>query len=324
MEDVMPFLDNVLKGKNVPESRKLEVAHHYEAFGGVSPINAHNRELVQKLTIAFEKNKIDLPIYWGNRNWDPYIKDALIQMKADGKKHALSYFTSAFSSYSGCRQYRENIQNAQAEVGEDAPQVSKLRMFFNHPNFIDVHVQHIQHALTSLDPNKKTFLVFTAHSIPVSMSQNCDYVMQLNESCRLVCEKLQVTNSKLVFQSRSGPHHIPWLEPDVCDFLEDVKTEGFEQVIVSPVGFVSDHMEVMYDLDVEAKQKAKDLGLGFARAKSPGNDDLFVGMIVDLVLERLQDQSSKKALGPLGPWHDVCPPECCKYSQAMPTSKGQL
>jgi ferrochelatase len=319
-EEVMPFLDNVLRGKPVSEERKKEVAEHYYQFGGVSPINAQNRALMDKLQTAFQENQIDLPIYWGNRNWKPYILDALTQMKQDGKRHALAYFTSAYSSYSGCRQYRENIQAAQAQIGEQAPNVSKLRMFFNHPHFIQVNANHIEDAYAKMNKTdkNKTFLVFTAHSIPIAMSENCDYEMQLHETARLVAQKAGFDHYRLVYQSRSGPPQMPWLEPDVCDFISSLDEKKHDAVLVAPIGFVSDHMEVQFDLDVEAKEAAQKKGLNFFRARSAGNDDLFVEMIVDLVLERMHDREDKKSIGRLGPWHDVCPPDCCTYTPRRP------
>lgn len=319
-DDVMPFLDNVLRGKNVPEERKQGVAQHYLSFGGVSPINAQNRELIQKLEKAFEKNDIDLPIYWGNRNWNPTIQESLESMKTDGKKHALAYFTSAFSSYSGCRQYRENIAYAQEQVGQGAPEVSKLRMYFNHPLFIQSIVENMQKAYQRLLQNNfdRIYVLFTAHSIPISMSDNCDYVKQLNEACLLVSKASGFSDFKLVYQSRSGPPQVPWLEPDVCDELTHVKEKGFDGVLVCPIGFVSDHMEVIYDLDHEAKQKAEKLELGFERASAAGHNDLFVDMIVELVKERLDESVEKRSVGQLGPWHDECPVDCCQYKPRRP------
>jgi ferrochelatase len=302
MADVMPFLDNVLRGKNVPEERKREVAHHYEMFDGVSPINAHNRELKILLEKKIKEEGIHLPVFWGNRNWNPYFKDALLEMKATGVKNALGYFTSAYGSYSGCRQYRENIEQARAEVGEGAPQVQRLPNFYNHPKFIQANVNNILVQLRNVPETEHSnvHLAFTAHSIPMSMAQTSPYLDQLNEACERVAGKVGAQNWKLVFQSRSGPPHMPWLEPDICDHLENLSKSGVEQVIVSPIGFVSDHMEVMYDLDVEAKQKAQELGLNMYRAASAGNDPLMIDMIVDMVKDALKSDVVLK-----------CAPNCC-------------
>jgi len=319
-DDVMPFLENVLRGKNVTEERKKEVAQHYMRFDGVSPINAQNRALIQKLKVAFDKHDILMPIYWGNRNWHPTIEEAVSKMRADGVTHALSYFTSHFSTYSGCRQYREHIEKAQAQVGEGAPQISKLRMGFNHPFFVDAVANGLEKTRQDVQSQgfTKPKVFFTAHSIPLSMSQGSDYVKQLKEASRLVSQNLGVDDWDLVYQSRSGPPQMPWLEPDVCDAIGDINVDKHDAVILCPIGFTTDHMEVMYDLDIEAKAKAKALGLGFGRAHAPGHDDRLIDMIVDLVKERQGTQPDKKALGPMGPWHDVCPPDCCTYAPRRP------
>ena len=312
-DDVMPFLENVLRGKRVPRERMLEVAEHYEHFGGVSPINEQNRQLISAIQAEFDRGGIDLPIYWGNRNWDPLLPDALRQMRDDGRKRALAFFTSMFSCYSGCRQYRENIAKAQEEVGEGAPIVEKVRMGFNHPGFIAAMSQSVQSAIASLAEHADDATVlFTAHSIPISMSDNCDYVKQLNESCRLVAESCGVQRWKLVYQSRSGPPQQPWLEPDICDTIAEMNdSHELKALVVCPIGFISDHMEVMFDLDEEAADACQERGIPFARAATAGIDQSFVGMIRSLVQERLGAVDSKESLGTLGPWHDVCPVDCC-------------
>lgn len=316
MDDVMPFLDNVLAGKNVPEERKKEVAHHYEMFGGVSPINAQNRELKILVEKKLKEKGIELPVFWGNRNWNPYIKDAVLEMKQAGVRNALAYVTSAFGSYSGCRQYVENIEVARAQIG-DAPQISKLRAFFNHPTFIQIHVERIRDELKKLSSEEisNTHIAFTAHSIPTMMSAKAPYLDQLNEACRLVAQELRVSNWKLVFQSRSGPPTMPWLEPDINDHLKELAAKNVKSVIVSPIGFVSDHMEVMFDLDVEAKKTSEDLGVKMLRAKSPGNHPLFVEMIVELIQERLNTDQVRKKLGTMEACADVCAPDCCKFER---------
>ncbi len=301
-EDVMPFLENVTKGRNVPKERLLEVAEHYYHFGGKSPINEQNLALIDCLHAELNDRGLDLPIYFGNRNWKPYIKDALTSMKQEGKSNALAFFTSMFSCYSGCRQYRENISDAIAEAAPTIS-VSKLRFGFNHPKFIEAMRERVLEVYT---PNSK--LIFTAHSVPLSMAKGSNYELQLNEASKLIAEGNEF---RLCYQSRSGPSHIPWLEPDILDVLEEEKSLGTSSVVVVPIGFVSDHMEIMFDLDEEAKEKASNLGINFARAKSVGTHPLFVSMIADLVEERMGLRINKDAIGELPPWHDVCPENCC-------------
>ncbi len=319
-DDVIPFLENVLRGKNVPRERMLEVAEHYKKFGGVSPINEQNRRLLEAIRNEFQSHAVDLPIYWGNRNWHPLLPDTLRQMREDGCRRALAFFTSMFSCYSGCRQYRENIADAQEAVGEDAPMVEKVRMGFNHPGFISAMEDHVQQAIESLGAQHDSVsLLFTAHSIPMSMADNCDYVKQLNEACGLIASQAGCPNWRLVYQSRSGPPQQPWLEPDVCDAICEMDgTEQLSQLVIVPVGFISDHMEVMFDLDVEAAEICKDRGIKMARAATAGSHPQFVTMIRQLVEERLGRRQTRDALGDLGPWHDVCPADCCLYTPRRP------
>lgn len=325
-QEVLPFLENVLRGKNVPRERMLAVAEHYYHFGGKSPINEQNRELIAALRAELELHGPALPIYWGNRNWHPMLADTLSQMKKDGIKRALAFVTSAFSSYSGCRQYRENIASAQAQVGEDAPEVDKLRVFYNHPGFIQPMVERVRTALLQL-PNgvrAKAQVLYTAHSIPMSMAQSSNYVKQLNEACRLVSEELGRSGDRLVFQSRSGPPTQPWLEPDVLDALKQIKQDATSSgVVLAPIGFISDHMEVLYDLDTEAKQLCEELQLPMVRAGTVGAHPQFVAMIRELVAERISDNPVRIALGPLGPSHDVCPEDCCPAPPRPPASGGR-
>ncbi len=315
MEDIIPFLENVLRGRNVPRERMLEVAHHYEMFDGVSPINEQNRQLIDALRKELDSAGINLPIYWGNRNWHPMLKETIEQMKADGIKRALAYVTSGYSSYSGCRQYRENLIQAREEVGEGAPVIDTLRVFYNHPDFIDVNVEHIQEAVGKLSSSGQSpyHLALTAHSIPMSMANSSDYVTQLEETCRLVAERLGLPRErwKLVYQSRSGRPQDPWLEPDILDHLEGLKEQGVSDVVISPIGFLSDHMEVLYDLDVEARQKCDELGLSMQRAGSAGSHPKFIGMIRELIEERIGRRSEKRSTGEYGANHDFCPVNCC-------------
>jgi ferrochelatase len=320
-EDVLPFLENVLRGRNVPRERMQAVAEHYYYFGGVSPINAQNRALIAALAEDFASAGLDLPIYFGNRNWHPLLADTLRQMRDDGVRRALAFFTSAFSSYSGCRQYRENIAAAQQAVGEGAPQFDKLRMFFNHPGFIEPMIERLSTALAQIPAERrpKAQVLFTAHSIPLAMAVGCQYELQFREASRLVAEGAGTATWRLVYQSRSGPPSQPWIEPDVLSALDEVaQAKHTKDIVVVPIGFISDHMEVMYDLDEEARHKAQELGLNFVRAQTVGTHPRFVRMIRELVLERLTDNPTRLALGELGPSHDVCPDNCCLYDPRRP------
>ncbi len=311
-DDVMPFLENVLRGKNVPRERMEEVAEHYQHFNGVSPINEQNRNLIAELQKALARHEIELPIYFGNRNWYPTIDEALAQMKADGIQKALAFFTSAYSCYSGCRQYRENIQVAREKLGDAAPEIHKLRMFFNHPMFVEACADRVREQLDQILASRRaqTRLVFTAHSIPMSMAEGCNYETQLREASRLVAESLGNFSWDLVYQSRSGPPSQPWLEPDVCDFLKQLRDEGCQDVIVMPIGFLSDHMEVLFDLDTEAAEVCQEIGLNMRRAHSVGTHPQFIEMIVDLMVERMNNRE-KSVVGNLPASHDVCPAGCC-------------
>lgn len=318
--DVLPFLENVLRGRNVPRERMLEVAEHYQHFGGKSPINDQNRALLAAVGKGLAEAGIKMPVYFGNRNWHPLLPDTLRQMKQDGVQRAIAFFTSAFSSYSGCRQYRENIAAAQAEVGEGAPQVDKLRVFFDHPGFIEPVVEKTAAALAQIPAERraKTQLLFTAHSIPQSMAATCQYEAQLREASRLVAAGVGRGDWRLVYQSRSGPPSQPWLEPDVGMALQEIARAGGKDVVVVPLGFISDHMEVLYDLDEEAQNTSKQLGLNMVRAATVGTHPRFVRMIVELVQERLSENPVRLALGNLGPSHDVCPIDCCAYQPKRP------
>ena len=320
MTEVMPFLENVLRGKNVPPARMREVAHHYELFGGVSPINAQNRALIAALEKELQDAGPRLPVDWGNRNWHPLLADTLRRMAADGVRHALAFVTSAYSSYSGCRQYREDIERARAEVGPAAPTVDKLRAFYNHPGFIEPNIEHVRAALCQLPEGRrgKAQIAFTAHSIPLSMASNSNYQAQLLEACQLVAAGLDHDQWRLVFQSRSGPPTQPWLEPDICDYLRELKAAGAEDVIIAPIGFVSDHMEVIYDLDSEARQLCEEINLNMIRAATVGTHPTFIRMIRELILERVEPGSIRRALGMRGPSHDVCPADCCPMGAARP------
>src|SRR3954447_26083286 len=264
-DDVIPFLENVLRGRNVPRERMLEVAEHYYHFGGVSPINGQVRELIAALRPELERHGIDLPIYWGNRNWHPFLGDTLREMAEAGVKKVLGLVLAAYSSYSSCRQYREDVARAQDHVGPGAPEVDKVRVYYNHPGFIAPNAERVADALGRIPADRRDSarLAFTAHSIPGAMAANCRYEEQLREACRLVAESLGVGPDRwrLVYQSRSGRPTDPWLEPDIRDHLAALGGEGVRDVVVHPIGFLSDHLEVLYALDEEARQAAAGLGL---------------------------------------------------------------
>jgi ferrochelatase len=310
--DVIPFLENVMRGKNAPRERLLEVAEHYYHFDGRSPINDQNRALVAALEQELSRSGPRLPVYWGNRNWEPYLAGTLRRMADEGVEHALAFVTSAYSSYSGCRQYREDIVRAREEVGARAPEVHKIRAFFNHPGFIETMTENAGAALESIPAERRdrAEILFTAHSVPVSMAATSKYVEQLEEASRLIAAGLAKPSAKLVWQSRSGPPSQPWLEPDILGSLRELKTSGAEDVVVVPVGFISDHMEVLYDLDTEAAALCRELGLHMVRADTVGAKPRFIQGVVELIRERTED-APRLALGHLGPSHDFCPADCC-------------
>jgi ferrochelatase len=312
-QDVIPFLENVLRGRNVPRERMLEVAEHYYHFGGRSPINDQNRELIAAL-----RKRLDLPVYWGNRNWHPLLADTLRQMKKDRVRRALAFATSAFSSYSGCRQYREDIAKALAEVNGESDEnpmiIHKLRTFSNHPLFVETMAERTAAALEEIPQDRRSAasLVFTAHSVPVVMAQSSAYEQQLRATAGLVAERAGYRGWTLVYQSRSGPPSQPWLEPDIEDWL---RTERPRDVVVVPLGFISDHMEVLYDLDTEAAAICSELGINMVRAGTAGTHPKFIAMIDELIRERTHPGTARRAEGSLGVPPDDCPQTCCSWSR---------
>jgi ferrochelatase len=317
-DDVMPFLRNVVRGRDVPESRIAEVAEHYRRFGGVSPINAQCRDLLAALRPMLDEAGIDLPLFWGNRNWHPYLGDEVARMAEQGLRHALAFATSPYGSYSSCRQYLDDIATARAAVGPGAPVIDKIRHYHDHPGHIRPHGDAVRAALADLgdvDPGDVR-VVFTAHAIPSTMDANSGpdggrYQRQLHETATLVAEEAGPGLVwDLVWQSRSGPPQVPWLEPDINDHLEALADAGVRGVVVSPIGFISDHLEVVWDLDHEAAATAERLGLRYARAATPGTDRRFVAMVRDLVRERLDPAIPRPRLGQLPVW-DTCPEGCC-------------
>jgi len=321
MEEVMPFLERVTAGRNVPRNRLEVVAEHYYHFDGVSPINGQNRELIATLEEELEQHDIDLPIYFGNRNSDPFITDTIRRMKADGIERAAAFVTAGYSCYSGCRQYRENIIKAVEEVGDGAPVIDKLRMFYNHPGFITAQADRVKAALQNFESDD-IHLVFTAHSIPMGMANNSDYVVQLEESCRLVAEELGTENYTLAYQSRSGPPHIPWLEPDILDYMKSLHEQGTDELIIIPIGFISDHMEVLFDLDIEALELAEELGMHMERADTVGTHPAFVTMIRQLIEERMTTDPIRLCIGSRPANWDICPVDCCLPAK-RPSRGGQ-
>jgi len=314
-EDVVPFLENVLRGRNVPRERLLQVAEHYYHFDGRSPINAQNRTLVAALKAELAAAGLALPVYWGNRNWQPYLEDTLREMKEAGVTRALAFVTSAFGSYSGCRQYLEDIERARVAV-PDAPLVEKLPAFCDHPGFIETMSEYTGRALEAVPAaqREKAELVFTAHSIPVSMAASSPYVAQLLRACDRVAAAVAHREWTLAYQSRSGPPNQPWLEPDILDKLRELAARGVADVVVAPIGFISDHMEVLYDLDTEAKALAAELGLRLIRASTPGTHPRFVKMIRELIEDRLAGRGVEASAR-----QPQCgSPECC-----APPSRGR-
>jgi protoporphyrin/coproporphyrin ferrochelatase len=351
-DDVSPFLENVVRGKNIPDERLREVARHYELFDGVSPINGQCRGLLASLVAELNAHGPQMPVYWGNRNWHPLLSDAVEQMAEDGVRRALAFVTSPFGSYPGCRQYVEDIECARQEVGPAAPQIDKLRLFYNHPGFIEATAERVAAAWSEIPQERRdrARLVFTAHSLPVAMAECSPYVRQLREACRLVevavgsgqsavNANLQISKSpnqhsphpnplpkgegtntsaarpiawSLVFQSRSGPPSQRWLEPDIRDHIRRLRADGVEDIVVVPIGFMMEHMEVIYDLDIEVAGLCDELGVNMIRAGVVANHPRVVQMIRELIVERLDPSSPRLALGPDGPWPDECPADCCR------------
>ncbi|MFL2538039.1 MAG: ferrochelatase [Candidatus Rariloculaceae bacterium] len=310
-DDVMPFLDNVLMGLNVPKPVKVRIAKRYQRFGGISPINRETRSFIQALEIEIQNNGPQLPIYWGNRNWHPMLPDTLNRMADDGIKNAIAYVTSTFSSYSGCRKYREDLYEATQGV-DNPPHIDKLRVGYNHPGFIKAVSDRTREALESTSVDKEeVVLMFTAHSLPLSMAKCTDYEAQLQEACNLVGQVVGINSWQLVYQSNNASYGEPWLEPDIADALEKVKSSGRSHVVIMPIGFVCDHMEVVLDLDIEAKEQADNLGLQLTRAATVGSHPAYISMVRELIIERMSKNPDRQYLGSRGANGDYCKPDCC-------------
>ncbi len=330
-EDVVPFLENVTAGRGIPRERLEEVGQHYLLFGGRSPINDLNRDLLAGIEADLKEAGIDLPVYWGNRNWDPYLTDAVRRMQEDGVTRAACFVTSAYSSWSSCRQYRENLFDAVAAV-PGAPRLDKLRHYFNHPGFVEPVADAVLAALADLPVagREGAHLAFVTHSIPTAMAdasgpEGGAYVAQhldvaAEVSARIADETGVEHPHALVYCSRSGPPRVPWLEPDVNDHLEALAAVGVPAVVLVPVGFVSDHMEVVYDLDTEALATADRLGLPARRAATAGTDPRFVAMVRDLLVERSKVERgaevARVSVGRFAPLWDRCPVGCCPNPRA--------
>lgn len=322
-DDVVPFLENVTRGRGIPRERLVQVGAHYSAFGGVSPINAQNRALCDAIRADLAGAGVDLPVYWGNRNWGPFLVDALRELRSDGVERALCLVTSAYASYSGCRQYRENLAEAVTELESDglgpAPHLDKIRHYFDHPGFMAPMVDGVLDAVARLGVAGPR-LVFTTHSIPAASAETSGpggsaYVTQHRAVAGLVAAAVASRTSveptwDLVYQSRSGAPGVPWLEPDIAEHLTDLRGRDCRGAVIVPIGFVSDHMEVMWDLDTVALDHAESIGLPAVRAATVGTDPRFVAMVRELVLERV-GAVEPRALSALGPSHDVCPRGCC-------------
>ncbi|MGA2616161.1 MAG: ferrochelatase [Thermoguttaceae bacterium] len=322
-DDIEPFLANVVRGKDVPAGRLREAARRYKALGGVSPINAQHRALLAALVAELSVHGPRLPVYWGNRNWHPLLPDVVRQMAGDGVRHALALVTSVLGSYSSCRQYIEDLERARQEVGAAAPQIDKLRLFYNHPGFIEAMADRVRAAFDQIGPDRRPAagVIFTAHSIPAAMAGHCRYEEQFREACRLVAERLGLGGWQLAYQSRSGPPGQPWLDPDVRQLVAALAAKGgVRDLVVVPLGFLCEHLEIVYDLDIELRQICEEQGLNMVRAGVAGCHPQFVGMIRQLVLERTAGNPARLALGTLGPWPDQCPADCCRPATDPPAA----
>lgn len=321
-DQVMPFLENVTRGRGIPRERLESVAEHYLHFGGVSPINGINRALIEQIERELAARGETVPVYFGNRNWEPYIEDTVARMRDDGVRRAAVFTTSAWGGYSGCVQYQEDIVRGLAAAGAGAPELDKLRQYFDHPLLIDMFADAIADAASTLPDHLRdgARLVFTAHSIPLRAASRCGpdlYRRQVEYTAGLVAAAAGYADYDQVWQSRSGPPAVPWLEPDVGDHLETLAAQGTEAVIVCPVGFVADHIEVVWDLDNELAEQASAAGVAFARAATPNASARFASLVVDLIDElRLGLPQARTGVGGVVPGYggsvngQLCTPDC--------------
>jgi ferrochelatase len=332
-EQVRPFLENVTRGRGVPPERLDDVARHYLHFGGVSPINGINRELITQLQAELAVTGLDLPVYFGNRNWEPYVEDAVVSMRDNDIRRAAVFTTSAWGGYSSCTQYVEDIARGRQAAGEHAPDLVKLRQYFDHPLLVEMFADAITEAARTLPDELRSHarLVFTAHSIPVSAEERYGYLYsrQVAYATRLVAAAAGYERYDQVWQSRSGPPQVPWLEPDVGEHLSALAEDGTKAVIVCPIGFVADHIEVVWDLDHEMRQQAEESGIAFARAATPNADRKFAQLVVDLIDELRHGREPARVTGPdpaPGCGYSVngepclASPRCAAASSATPTA----
>ena len=321
-DQVMPFLENVTRGRGIPRERLESVAEHYLHFGGVSPINGINRALIAEIEAELARRGRRIPVYFGNRNWEPYVEDTVTQMRDKGIERAAVFTTSAWGGYSGCTQYQEDIARGRAAAGAGAPELVKLRQYFDHPLLVEMFADAIRDAAATLpaELRDEARLVFTAHSIPLRAADRCGpdlYERQVGYTCRLVAAAAGYLDYDHVWQSRSGPPQVPWLEPDVGDHLEGLQRAGTSAVIVCPVGFVADHIEVVWDLDNELAEQAAQAGIAFARASTPNAQTRFAQLAIDLLDEMRTDAPAARVTGPQPvPGYGcsvngaVCTPDC--------------
>ncbi len=298
--DIRPFLANVLRGRRVSPERVESVAHHYELFDGVSPITAITQQQADGLAMRLEAAGRPLPVYVGMRNWHPYLADTMREMYAAGARHAVGFITAAQHSYSSCQQYRENVANARVELRRDGMDidVTFVESWFDHPLFVAANAEHVRTAQQRLPEGVRgaARLVFTAHSIPVSMAERSRYREQLHESARLVAAASGIAEWAVVYQSRSGRPEDPWLEPDICDYLRGEHASGLKAAVLSPIGFVCDHIEVLYDLDREAADVCREVGLPMTRAQAVNDNPLFLDMMADVVLKTVARYAQRRPL----------------------------
>lgn len=327
-DDVIPFLQNVTRGRGIPAERLEEVAHHYRAFGGVSPINDQNRELRAALEAELARRGIDLPVLWGNRNWVPYLRDALTEANDRGFTRLIAIGTSAYSSYSSCRQYREDYAQALTDTGlAGVIEIDKVRQFFDHPGFVEPFIEGVRQGLVDAAaegiPLEQTHVLFATHSIPTADAERSGPVGNAYQAQHLAVAEVVIAaqdapvNWSLVFQSRSGAPSQPWLEPDINDRITELAANGVRAAVIVPLGFISDHMEVKWDLDTEALETAREHGVFAVRVPTPGVHHAFVTGLIDLVLERRNavPTAERAHLTELGPWYDVCRPGCCENAR---------
>jgi ferrochelatase len=315
--EVLPFLENVARGRGIPRERLLAVAANYYGMGGRSPINEQCRALIAALRAELDSHGVKLPIYWGNRNWHPFLEETMRRMAADGVRRALIFVTSAYSSYSACRQYLEDVDTARAAIGGDAPRFERLPQYCLRPGFVEPLIERVRDALAQIPEDRRgaARLLATAHSIPLAMAQTSKYLEQLTEVARRVAAGAGFSGHRLVFQSRSGRPSEPWLEPDVRAALSEEAAAGATDVVVAPIGFIMDHMEVAFDLDTQAREHARALGLNMVRAGTVGTHPKFVGMIRELIEERLS--------GAAAAWMWPCLENCCPQPHPMGLPPGR-